>query len=567
MDIETFFMKKSSPIFFALAVYLLMLSQVTYAQSVDSLDYVFHLENNTYTVKSNRLDQNSSSFQLFALQMAWNRGYFDARLDSVQFLESKVQLWFNEGIRYTWNKPAILWSYDLKLKYGACNRLDSDHFFIYDHLSECLYQISSNLIDNAYLNPKISIDSLEIDSISKRVRAHILIEKGFTSRFDNIVFEGLTKIDADWLKRVARLDSSREITNSNLTKSVEQLNRLRFFEPIDSPILYRNNEEYIVKFRVDERPLTHFDILGGYVPSSSGNSILVGRGELKLRNVGFDGLDLMLFFDRIDARVGKMNFKIDQNYILGYPIGATSSFSLIQQDTLWQSRNVSLGMWFGLSDEARVLIEYTNEVSVIGNTIDQDIRDQKGSFGTVGLHYSTRQGLGEAEPGWIFYVKAETGNQRILDGNGFNLKTPRKRVYLQSETHIRVLRRHNIVSGLNIGYLFKENPQLTDLWRLGGAKSIRGYREDQFFSQRYIWSDLEYRYFIEQSSYVFAFGQLGRININESIKNSFRDKYTRSYGFGLAYTTNLGLLKFTYAKSPEDPLINAKVHLGIQADF
>jgi len=35
----------------------------------------------------------------------------------------------------------------------------------------------------------------------------------------------------------------------------------------------------------------------------------------------------------------------------------------------------------------------------------------------------------------------------------------------------------------------------------------------------------------------------------------------------MAFRTNLGQLKFTYAKSPEDTFSNAKVHIGLSSGF
>jgi outer membrane translocation and assembly module TamA len=333
--------------------------------------------------------------------------------------------------------------------------------------------------------------------------------------------------------------------------------------------MYNNNGRYIVSYNLLEKPLTHFDLIAGYAPGSNGSSMIVGNGALNIRNVGFNGLDLMMQFDRLDVRVGKLKIGVDQNYILGYPLGLTSSFSLNQQDTLWQSRDLSIGAWVELSDDFRILFRYTNQVSVSGNATESVLNDQTGRFGSVEFLFNNRKSGYETEPGWMLHVNAETGNQLLDNVNGGSRnKNVRQRLSLDLERHHRIWKRHNLVAGLHVGYLSKENPQIIDYWRLGGAQSIRGYREDQFFTDDYIWSDIEYRYFLEKNSYLFVFGQLGRLELGKRT-DIYTDKtyYTQSFGLGLAYSTNLGLIKFTYAKSPEDPFTNAKVHVGIQADF
>ncbi|MBL0174829.1 MAG: BamA/TamA family outer membrane protein [Ignavibacteria bacterium] len=51
----------------------------------------------------------------------------------------------------------------------------------------------------------------------------------------------------------------------------------------------------------------------------------------------------------------------------------------------------------------------------------------------------------------------------------------------------------------------------SDLYRLGGASTLRGYREEQFSGTRLAWSNLEFRYSLGGRSFAFVFFDFGYI--------------------------------------------------------
>jgi len=119
--------------------------------------------------------------------------------------------------------------------------------------------------------------------------------------------------------------------------------------------------------------------------------------------------------------------------------------------------------------------------------------------------------------------------------------------------------------------MFLESPHflITDLFRFGGAESLRGFREDQFRGSQVVWADLEARYLIDRNSYLFLFGAYGFYERPQLI-NEETDQFTisdtlTSLGFGLAFQSPLGIIKFSYAISPDEDLGNGKVHVGITA--
>jgi len=118
---------------------------------------------------------------------------------------------------------------------------------------------------------------------------------------------------------------------------------------------------------------------------------------------------------------------------------------------------------------------------------------------------------------------------------------------------------------------FLESPQylVTDLFRFGGAESMRGFREDQFRASSVVWGELEGRYLLARHSFLFLFGAYGIYSrpqlINEQTDVLAVTDNLTSFGFGLAFQSPIGIMKFSYAISPDEDLGNGKVHVGITA--
>ncbi len=128
-----------------------------------------------------------------------------------------------------------------------------------------------------------------------------------------------------------------------------------------------------------------------------------------------------------------------------------------------------------------------------------------------------------------------------------------------------------IATSLNGFLLESEKVTTNDLIRFGGANSFRGYAEEQFRAGTMFWGDLEYRFLLNRSSFLFAFGAAGGYHrpklLTETTSDFRTTDYLYSTGFGLSYQTQIGRLKFTYAISPEESIANGKVHFGIRTEL
>ena len=109
----------------------------------------------------------------------------------------------------------------------------------------------------------------------------------------------------------------------------------------------------------------------------------------------------------------------------------------------------------------------------------------------------------------------------------------------------------------------------SDLWRFGGTRSVRGYREEQFLASRIAWSNLEYRLMLTPRSYAFVFFDAGYYSIeaDEEMGVVKNEDIIFGYGVGITVETAIGLLGVSFALADGDSFSEGKIHFGIINEF
>ena len=111
--------------------------------------------------------------------------------------------------------------------------------------------------------------------------------------------------------------------------------------------------------------------------------------------------------------------------------------------------------------------------------------------------------------------------------------------------------------------------EISDLFRLGGTNTLRGYREDQFLGSRVFWSNLEYRLLLARRTYTYLFFDTGYYLVKEDAarKISKQEAFNIGYGLGLNVETALGVIGVSFALAKGDSFCDGKIHFGLVSEF
>jgi outer membrane protein insertion porin family len=103
-----------------------------------------------------------------------------------------------------------------------------------------------------------------------------------------------------------------------------------------------------------------------------------------------------------------------------------------------------------------------------------------------------------------------------------------------------------------------------ELLAVGGASSLRGYREEQFRGTRTAVGTLEYRYLLGRHARAVVFLDVGYFYRGGP---NFAKDTKLGYGIGLRGETRLGTISLDYGLGEGDDLLDGKLHVGLIRGF
>ena len=103
-----------------------------------------------------------------------------------------------------------------------------------------------------------------------------------------------------------------------------------------------------------------------------------------------------------------------------------------------------------------------------------------------------------------------------------------------------------------------------ELIRIGGLFTLRGFDEESIFATFYSIATVEYRYILEQNSFLYLFFD-GAYYEKDNVKGYVSDRPI-GFGAGMSFDTKAGIFSISYAlgKQFDNPILfrSAKIHFG-----
>ncbi|MEQ9308935.1 MAG: hypothetical protein RLN90_05725 [Balneolaceae bacterium] len=500
--------------------------------------------------------QNSELNERIILEWFASNGYLNAELDQI----NKNQFEVRKGCKFKISEIKIEGEIPETLS------VSSLEYYSRDGLQYVIEETLNKLENIGFLFAKIEIESILPKTDDCELSVTLKIDIGNQWTTGSIIFPGSNLNKPSYLKRISGFRDSITITPDVLNELKLNLNGSELFEEVAEPKVFIENNEAVIVIGVQERVLNQFDGLLGYVPDQNGNGQIVGDFELNLWNVLNQGNGIELEYQRLRPETSRLNIGISQDWFGSIPVGLGFNFNLYQNDTTFQTRNISLDSYYLVTRGLRL----TGSIGQISATSSNNIPtilepDGRKQYAELGFRYSTLNNVDVPTSGIRFGISFGVSNKSVdIDSiRAFSQQ------FIHSEASFYYQVSNKSVLALSTQSYFLNSNKITvnDLIWFGGATSFRGYSEEQFRASRLVWGDVEYRFLVNRSSYLFAFGALGGYHrpklLTESDSSFKTSDFLSSTGFGISYKIKIGRLKFTYALSPQESLGNGKVHLGI----
>jgi outer membrane protein assembly factor BamA len=408
---------------------------------------------------------------------------------------------------------------------------------------------------------------------------YLQLNTGNNSKIDKIEVKGNESTRDYVVIRELRIEPGEQYSQDKIEELPKRLNRLRFFEPVTTPQFYMDSDENgVLLITVKERQTNNFDGIIGYIPPSNENEsgYITGLVNVSLRNLFGTGRAAAFRWRKIDRNSQELELRYLEPWLFSFPLNLNVDFYQRQQDTTFVQRTISGGLEYLATEIVSAAVFVTSESTIPTLSEEPVFTVYNSTALTTGVNLTIDTSDDPLAP-----------TSGILFSNSYmfsrkNINGPPEFITPETETEINLQRleatlalyyelfsRQVIAFDINgrelRGPFFEES----DLYRLGGTNSLRGYREDQFLGNRIYWSNLEYRFFLSRRTFAFLFFDTGYFlrSADEERNIIEQEEFKIGYGLGINLETAIGVLGVSFALAKGDSFSEGLIHFGIINEF
>lgn len=429
---------------------------------------------------------------------------------------------------------------------------------------------------------KATIDNVSIyeEDGKKYLKLDLQLEENSRIKIQEIKITGNDITNRDIILREIDLDTSDYVTSDMLEDIKLRLERLNVFSYVESPKIYLNKKQNRtgLLIKVTEGNNNTFDGIIGYVPppSDNENGYFTGLVNVSFRNLFGTARRLDLRWQQEVRETQELEFKVGEPYFLSTPVSVNLGFLQRIQDTTYTRRRIDVVGGLPISERffVSVLGGYDRIIPAEENRNNFIIADSRILSTGLELRYDTRDNIYFPTSGNLFKTSYTYGDKKIfniaeLDTLGFKENYTIQRYTGELDIFYSFFKRTSTMLKLFGGEVRGERIEESELFRIGGNKSIRGYREEQFLASRLFYGNLEMRFSISRRSFFYGFYDAGYYLRVQDDANKIPEQkgFLFGYGIGLRLETNLGLIGVSYALGKGDSPLDGKINFGLITDF
>jgi outer membrane protein insertion porin family len=395
-----------------------------------------------------------------------------------------------------------------------------------------------------------------------RVTGTVTISEGTDTRFGDVVVAGNDVTREYVIVRETGIVVGEPYSDDQLAAVRPRLEKLPYLTAVDEPVVAVDPETGEATVGVTVREGTANRITGvlGLSGGPDGADEITGLVDVSLGNIAGTGRRASASWEQVRENETEISFAYTEPWVLGAPVDVGVEGSQSVRDTFYTTTEADLLVSARMGDRTRLTWSLGAERYVPGAADESTTTSARTAFeasydGSDSVWNPTR---GTRLTAGVEYSAKEYAD----DGRDESAGT----FSVQAEQFLSVASRHVLALKAFGQWLesTEEDVPFHELLVLGGARSLRGYREEQFRGNRVAVGTLEYRLLLGRRSRVIAFADLGYWYREGSISAKGTEL---GYGIGLRGDTRLGTISLDYGLGEGDDLLDGKLHAGLIREF
>ncbi len=394
----------------------------------------------------------------------------------------------------------------------------------------------------------------------------VTVDEGGGVSIGEIRVEGNTETDRGVIVRESRMDLPVPYDPGRVSRFAQRLRRLGLFSSVKEPVLFAARPGHGLLVAVSEGRTNVFDGVVGYAPPPPGETggSVTGRAAVAMRNLFGSGRKLEAEWAREGRSTQEIRLAYEEPWAFGFPVNLGAGFLQRQQDSTFVDRRVSASAEYLIS--ASVSLAAVGEQKRIIPAAGPAGSGVPGSVATTGgvvLRYDTRDDRETPRSGVNYRAEFRSGARKPSGAPAGAARGTLRHIGFDLDLYVLVREEQVVKLGLHGREVSTASPEPGDLYRLGGFRTLRGFREDRYSGTRVAWGTVEYRFIVEGKSFFYGFLDPGYV----SAPPPPGEVFTFGYGIGVRLETGLGLVGVSFALGRGDPVSDTKIHFGLINEF
>jgi len=425
---------------------------------------------------------------------------------------------------------------------------------------------------------QVWVDSIGIDADSAAVDLSLTVVEGAPRTVENVLVEGLRKTKPALAVKIAGIEPGTPFRSRLLEDAYLRMVSSGVFTDVGYPTVRMSpggSGGVDAVLKVDEPARSHvFAAALGYASASDNTDrVLSGFAQLELNNIGGSLKDFGATWSNDGADRNETRIRYRDRLFLGHRVALGLRLEQIGQDTLYTWQSAGIEGERGLGRVAGTLVGFSlagyGDRNVFSEgTLLRSSRwrlrsgasamwgsDRAGSYARLGAAAAIafKHNTWRADSSGVADV-----TQYIYDGT-LGLMVPAwKNLHLAVDGRVEWLESD------------EDAVPLSEQFYIGGARTVRGYRENQFHGRRIAYARNELRLGRSPRDGFYAFIDAGYVRQEIAQAGgvpAFDGKGLTGYGFGVRSLSRVGRLDLSFAVSDGLSLRQTKVHVLLEQNF
>jgi outer membrane protein insertion porin family len=430
--------------------------------------------------------------------------------------------------------------------------------------------------DSGYPFAQVWIDSLGLDASARSVDVSLLVVEGDPRAVSSIVVEGLKKTRPELAVRIAGVEAGTPYRAQVLEDAYLRMVASGVFTDVAFPTVRLSGDggvDAVIVVSEPQRSHTFTAALGYASSEGASDRVLSGLVALELNNVGGTLKDFGASWNNDGAGRSQTRVGFRDRLFFGRRLALGIQLAQIGQDTVYTAQSAGLDVERSVGRVAGVLTGVSlgaagdRNVYSVGDLVRSTrLRVRAGVTTVVGSERRAafaRVGVAAtyADKG-VTYREGFSGasdiTQWIYEGRLEMLVPAFASLYYSFDGLAQSLESDEVTV------------PLPEQFYLGGARTVRGYREDQFHGRRIAYARNELRIGRTPRDGFYGFADAGYVLQATTAPDGTAGQSGTElfgYGFGLRSASPLGRIDLSFAVSGPISLESTKVHVFLEQNF